>query len=295
MPPLVAVFSLIAAVLYTFGVLCLKRATRWHPGPWKVTFVCNLATTVLFFPLLLLDGPPIDWSLIWQPFICAVLFVGGQVLVVIALTRGDVSIATPLMGLKILMVTLITIAVSGADSIEGLGSLLMAALLATIAVGLLGTGGERHRRSNLIETVITSIAAAGCYAAFDVGLQSWGRDWGATRLMPVVMILQGLLSLCLIPMFRGSLRTIERAAWPSIGIGAFIMALQACFLTMTMAAYGYAPEANVVFSTRGLWTVLLIWCLGHWFSKEEQNQGRRVMTRRLIGAALMSIAVLLVI
>ncbi|MEM9643767.1 MAG: hypothetical protein AAF989_02140 [Planctomycetota bacterium] len=295
MPPIVATYSLVAAIVYTLGVLCLKRATEWNPGPWRVTFLCNVATTLLFLPLWLLPGPDIDWSRWWEPAAVALLFVAGQILVVVALSRGDVSIATPLLGLKILLVTgLCLIAADKSDSQET-WKLVSAATTATLAVGLLGTTGSGGKRRRLVETVITSFGAAACYAVFDVGLQILGPDWGTTRLMPAVMTWSGILSCSFIPFFEKPLSALPHKSLPWVATGAFLMAAQAIFLTCTITTYGFAAQANVVYSTRGLWTVLLIWSFGHVFSKQENAQDAGTLFRRLIGAALLSFAVLLVL
>ncbi|MCG8650763.1 MAG: hypothetical protein MI861_13075, partial [Pirellulales bacterium] len=88
--------SLLASVLYTLGVLCLKRSTQWQPGPWLTTFLCNMITVVAFLPLFAFGGAIPSLGQLWQPALVGALFLAGQVLVVLALTHGDVSIATPI-------------------------------------------------------------------------------------------------------------------------------------------------------------------------------------------------------
>ncbi|QDV63315.1 hypothetical protein Mal65_24570 [Crateriforma conspicua] len=300
MSSIATVFVLSAALLYTVAVLCLKRATDWRPGPWRVTFLCNWATTILFAPLWLWGDTPVDWSLWWQPILIATLFVGGQALVVVALNLGDVSIATPLMGLKILIVTAITLTVSWLGYGDGkipsdAWKLITAAVLSTVAVAMLGASGAGGHHRRLLLTAAASIGAAVCYAIFDCLLQYWGPVWSTTRLMPLVMGWAGVLSIGLVPFFSAPLRRLEPAALPWIAGGAFLMALQAVFLTCTISTWGHAAEANVLYSSRGLWAVVLIWMVGHWFSKSEQAAGGKVMTQRLIAAGLLSIAIVLVV
>jgi hypothetical protein len=43
-----------------------------------------------------------------------------------------------------------------------------------------------------------------------------------------------------------------------------------------------------------LWSVVLVWVVGHWFGNVERSVGRAVMTRRLLGAAILLGAVFLV-
>ena len=92
--------SLLASLLYTVGVLFLKRSTRWKFDPWRLTFICNLVTAVAFLPLLSLGGTIPSLVQLWQPILVALLFLSGQVFTIVALSRGDVSVATPMLGLK---------------------------------------------------------------------------------------------------------------------------------------------------------------------------------------------------
>ena len=51
---------------------------------------------------------------------------------------------------------------------------------------------------------------------------------------------------------------------------------------------------NVLYTTRGVWGVLLVWVFGHWFANTERSLGPAVLTRRLIGAILLLAAIALV-
>lgn len=57
------------------------------------------------FPLLtVLGGTMQPLSLFWQPAIVGFLFLSGQLLTFLAVHRGDVSIAAPVLGVKVLIV-----------------------------------------------------------------------------------------------------------------------------------------------------------------------------------------------
>ena len=55
------------------------------------------------------------------------------------------------------------------------------------------------------------------------------------------------------------------------------------------------PAVNVVYSVRGLFSVLLVWWVGHWFTNTESHAGRRVLLARLAGAVAMLGAIALVL
>ena len=48
-----------------------------------------------------------------------------------------------------------------------------------------------------------------------------------------------------------------------------------------------ATAINIVFNSRGLWSVLLVWVVGHWFGNLEREQGTAVMVSRFAGSMLL--------
>ena len=140
-------------------------------------------------------------------------------------------------------------------------------------------------------TVALSLLAALCYALFDVLVQKWSPDWGAGRFLPVMFGMCAVLSLGFIPLFRHSLLEIPRAAWPWLGGGSLFIGFQALSLVTALAVFGDATSMNVVYSARGLWSVVAVWLVGHWFGNRERNIGPNVMRMRLIGAGLMTAAI----
>ena len=98
-----------------------------------------------------------------------------------------------------------------------------------------------------------------------------------------------------IPKFPGPLSQINRPAWPWLLGGSFVLAAQAIIFISSLAYFRNATAANVVYSSRGLWSVALVWLVGHWFGNREQQLGAAILRWRLIGAALMLVAIVLVL
>src|SRR4051812_7814796 len=110
--PLHLFFPLLSSLLYVAAALSLKRATGAGAGVWRSTFVLNIVAAACFGALLPLgarSGP----KPLWQPGTLALLFVAGQVLTMVALNRGDVSVATPVIGLKVVFVAMFVALVVG--------------------------------------------------------------------------------------------------------------------------------------------------------------------------------------
>src|SRR4051812_40280038 len=98
---------LACALIYVVGALAAKRATALGVDVGRIIFVSNVAMAVLFLPVWLRSGgdmhPLADY---WRPAITALLFFGGQAFTFLALSRGDVSVTTPVMGTKVILVAL---------------------------------------------------------------------------------------------------------------------------------------------------------------------------------------------
>ena len=88
---------------------------------------------------------------------------------------------------------------------------------------------------------------------------------------------------------------IPRAAWPWLVSGCFLIAVQSLAFVMVIVKFRNATATNVIYSSRGLWSVLLVWALGHWFANREQHLGAKVLRWRLAGALLMMTAIALVV
>ena len=78
-------------------------------------------------------------------------------------------------------------------------------------------------------------------------------------------------------------------------MGVALLGTQSIVFVSAIATHGKATAANVVYASRGLLTVALVWFVGHWFSNLDQHLGARIMRWRLMGAALMLAAIVLVI
>src|SRR5688572_33447250 len=105
--PFHLILPLAAAVVYVAAALFLKRATESGVGVWRLTRACNFVAAIFFAPLWLLGGT-FPSGLWWQPAAVALIFILGQVLTMLALRIGDVSITTPVLGVKVVLVALLT-------------------------------------------------------------------------------------------------------------------------------------------------------------------------------------------
>lgn len=282
---------LASSVIYVVGALLVRRAADLGVGVWRTTFVSNVVSGLCFLPLLALGGSDRPWSEAWQPGLIALLLVFGQVTGFLALARGEVTVATPVMGMKPVMVAALTPVLLG---LAVPTRLWWAAGLSAAGIGFLHLAGGR-RQGRMGYSVGFGLLAAAAFATFDVLIQKWGPAWGAGRLLPLVMGLGAILSFGLIPLFREPLWRIPKPAWQPLMGGALCIAAQGLLLITGVALFGDATAVNVVYSLRSLWIIVAVWSIGHWFHSGEQVLGSKVLGGRLAGAALMTVAVVLAV
>jgi len=286
------VLPLLGAFVFTFGALLLKRASGLGAGLWRTAFVCNCIASVLFCSLLALGGPPIRTELLWQPLCLTLCLFTGMIAQFLALEKGDVSVAVPVLGLKVVAVAVATPLLTN-DRVDA--RLWAAVLLSAVGIVVLNRKQDGRRPHNVGITLLASGFAAATFGIFDVLVQRWGPAWGVGRLLPIVYGLNGIFSLLLIPKFRAPLSALPRQTWKWLLPASCLLALQSILFVGAVAVYGKATMANVIYSSRGLLSILTVWLVGHWFSNLEQGLGRRTLAWRLLGAALMLSAIILVV
>lgn len=282
--------SLFSAMLYAVGAMLVKRSSDLGVGIWRTTFVSNVITALVFQPLWLLGGT-FHADLLWQPALVALCYLAGQWLTLFSLDRGDVSVATPVLGVKIILVAFF-VTLLGGEEVKP--QFWLAATLATASVALLNrrTGAQHH---HIGVTIVTAGLGAAAFALFDVLVRRWSPAWGAGTFLPIMLGMVGVSAFGFVPLFREPLRAVARPAWPWLLGGAVALAVQSVVFVFAIAKFGNVTAANVVYSSRGLWSVVAVWLVGHWFTNREQQLGAGVLRWRLAGAALMMAAIALVL
>lgn len=282
---------LLCAFLYPLGTLLMKRALDKGVGI-PATLVANFWCMAFVFAFTIpFEARPVPWDLWWQPLLIGLTSFAGQGCAILAFAGGDLTIATPALGSKVLMVALLT------ELFLGLTVPLpwwIAASFSFAAVFLLQAGAP-HARRGAARTLAFSLMAAAFFAVGDVLIQKWAPVWGAFHFLPIMALATAVYSLALIPLMKAPRLALVLPGWKWLIGGSLVLGLQSLILTAVIAVYGKVTLVNIVFSSRGLWNFLLIWFLGHWFRNSERMEaGPGVMRRRLIGAALMFAAIVIV-
>ncbi len=285
---------IVCAGLYVVAALMIKRASALGVGTWRIGFLANWCMFLVYLPWGLWQpgetGPLA--ATYWQPALNGLLFLAGQTFIFLALHKGDVSVTTPVMGTKVLMVALLSLLLhAGTVPLRWWAG----AALSTAAVALLHFGEPHAGRGRVGRTVLLAGLSALSFSLSDVLLQKWAGSWGSGRYLAVMFLFTALYTFAFVPFFRAPLWALDRRAWLWTGGGALLLAINNAGVALSIAVWKTATAINILYSLRGLISVGLVWAIGHWFANDERHLAPAVFRTRLAGAALMLVAVVLVL
>ncbi|MFO0818222.1 MAG: hypothetical protein U1A77_09795 [Pirellulales bacterium] len=291
--PLFLLFPLFSSVVFVLGMMLGKRAITAGASPWTSTFLSNFWLAIAWVAIGVSQGTVLPVEAWWQAALVGLAFVCGQMFNFLAFQHGDVSVATPVFGVKVIVVALILAVVSD-ESISG--RIWFGAALAALGVGVMQSGARSSSQGPLtlwraFATVLLALLSATSLSLFDVGLQTWGRKWGAATFLPAVFIASGLFSCGFLPWCDRPSRLRYLGVLGPMVACTVLIAVQAMSMSYSLGQFGDATRINIVYALRGLWAVGLSWLLAHSLGTNEAHLSPRVMLLRLVGAALVTTAV----
>ena len=246
------------------------------------------ASAFVFPGLAVLGGTMQPVTMLWQPAIIGGLFIAGQLFTFLAVHRGDVSVAAPVMGIKVLIVPAATpLFVDHTLSAR----VWIAAAIAVMGIVFVQARDASIERSRILASVGFALLAACSMTLFDLLIQRWAPAWGAGYFLPIAVGCAALLSLLFLPLADKPSKVKEKVALRPLAIGGGLMAVQAIGMTLTIGMFGDATRVNIVYSLRGLWGVVLTWILTHSAGKTATAAQHRTMALRLVGAILIGVSV----
>ncbi|MFV1994541.1 MAG: EamA family transporter, partial [Verrucomicrobiales bacterium] len=276
---------MVSAMLYPVASLFLRQAIERGAGLTRVIFISNFGIAAAFLPLLFAPHEAPNWPGLGWPLLTGAAFFLGQSFTILAIRVGDVSIQAPIMGTKTVFVA-IGAYFFLAEPVPP--ALWVGAGITAVAVFLLGSS-DRGGMHTVGRCIVYSLLAAGFYGITDILVVAHSFDFSA---IPFAIIMTGTnaaLSLTLIPTFRKKLGEMRSEAWTPLVTGSLIIGFQAALLFIALAYYGRATAMNILYSTRGLWGVVIVWSAGAFFANRElERVGPGVMRKRLAGALLLT-------
>lgn len=279
-----------SSLLVIVGLLLLKRAQGRGVSTWTVIILVCCSSAAVFPALTLLGGTMQPASMLWQPACIGALFLAGQAFMLLAVKYGDVSIAAPVLGIKVLLVPAMgTVLIGEIPELQ----IWLAAGVATLGIGFVQVTDASIDRSAVLTSVVFALLGAVAMTLFDLLIQRWAPAWGAGYFLPIAFAFAALFSLPLLPLANRPAALVQQGTITILVIAALLMALQAIGMTFTLAQFGDATRVNIVYSLRGIWGVALTWLLAQQTGTAIQHPSTRTMLMRLAGALLIGVSVVL--
>ena len=280
-------------MVYAAGTLFLKRALELGQPPRRVLVGSNLAMGLCFLPLLFWAKVPQESFPVWMwvmPPWCSLMFFLGQVGTFRALAGGDVSVATPVLGSKVVLT-----AVGSALLLPGpvptkfwIGS-----ALCSLGVALLSWSGGAKKKGAW-RAVAWGLVAAASFSLTDVLVAKAAPQIGLALFGPLMMSGLVVLSVLVLPVsVWGGLAHGLGRGWLVSGV--IFVGVQAVGVLAGIVISGDPIGVNVVYALRGLWSVGLVFWLGSWVGNQEAGLPGRVLGTRALGAGLLFGAVLAIL
>ncbi|MCA9059471.1 MAG: hypothetical protein KDA85_13280 [Planctomycetaceae bacterium] len=301
--PWYLLMPLASSMVFVLAMMLVKRAIERGTSPWTGTFLANVWLAIGWGALALVRGKIVGPAVWDEAALIALLFVLGQLFTYLAFQFGDVSVATPIFGVKILMVAVLNAILTDNPLSRNIW---IGALLATTGVALVQVrpraairrdasvtvAAVSHETRRLILTVVMALSAAFSLSCFDLLLQNWGTQYNTAEFLPAVFILTAVFSVVFLPWVDRPAALQTKGALRWILGGTVLMAIQALGMCVALSTFGDSTRVNIVYALRGLWGVILTWLLARWLGGNEAMLGSRVMLIRLGGAILLTAAVL---
>lgn len=290
--PVYLLMPMIAAVVYAVGALFFKEAFRRGAGTLH-TFVATSWIMALFFvPFIFWETKAIQWNLIHCPLLTGFAFFIGHWITFTAIRVGDISLVTPVMGTKSIFVAFFAWLVFQKEVAGGMWT---AAVLTAVAVYILGKTDLKPLKNRMPLATGLTIASSACFGLCDALVQEWAIQFGVKSFLSLLFLTVALLSSCLVPFFEKPLCQLEKGTLGWLLTGAVLTGLQAIFIALSVSLYHNATGVNVVYSSRGLWAIVLVWLSARVIGKTTEETDARKLLLRFTGATLMCVAILLAI
>lgn len=289
------VFPLLSSILFVLAATYARKATSLGVTPYTATALSNFTLAVIWLIIGLTQDAWIPVEAWWQAVWIGAAFVSGQLATYLAFRLGDVSLATPVFGVKIIMVAFM----SSMLAEQGITfSVWIAAALATLGVAVIQFGASANSETKLTArraafSIGFALLAATLLSIFDIAVQRAGKEYGALPFLSTMFVSVGLLSVGLLPWTNSlaHIRSIGASKW--LLLAAAFMAAQGLSVTYALGQFGDATRINIVYSLRGLWSVLFAWIAVKCFSQSAGGMSRSTLLYRLIGAVMVTLAIVI--
>jgi drug/metabolite transporter (DMT)-like permease len=160
-------------------------------------------------------------------------------------------------------------------------------------LGIFLTGWKDLRKSRANTAAIgLCLASSAGFAAGDVILQEWVPRYGGFTFMVIIAgIIAAFSAVWVLVWDRPALRVASEHRKP-LFYGSFTLVLQSIGMGAALGFFNDAARVNVVYGSRGLWSILLVWLIGGWFGNRERHSDPEALKWRTFGCLTVTAAII---
>ncbi len=285
-----SVFALpfLAAALYSSSVILAKLASNTgRMAPTSILFLNNFAIWLVYLPMLFFPDVSVGWPTLWKSIIIGLFFSMGNYATFLCAYKGELSLMTPIMGVKILFVLLFSRLIIGN---ELPGTMLLSGFICCTAVFLMGYAPKKAGTKPGRERATYALAMWACasYAMCDVLFQKFSEAEDPILLLCICNFIP-LVST--IPFIRRFVRDVRYMSVRSLSLGtvsALLMVGEATVLVLAITGGVGAALCNILYNTRSIISIVLVYILGNFYP--ELNELSRASAIQRIAASVMILA-----
>ncbi len=285
-------FPFIAAALYCVSVIFVKFASRNRElSGISVLVMTNLLSGLVFIPQIFFESQLPPMSIIWQPLIASAFCAVGNIATFICAEKGEISLMTPIMGIKILIVIMLARLFLDIDLPH---AITISGAICCVAIFIMGYSRDSLNSKKLLLTFFLAITACASYAACDILMQKYAHNFTRGAMLSLTTIMIPLSIIPLIPRFA---REVRLASYTTISIGfasATFMVVEMYMMFLSITGEVGAPLCNILYNTRGLMAITFVYFLGKRFASLRELSNASA-TQRAVGATMILIAVAIVL
>lgn len=281
-----SILPIIAALFYSLSVVLVKVASR-EGGVRSTSMLAatNIMLAAVFLPITLCGELPPAGEL-WKPLIIGVFFALANYTTFLCAHYGEVSLMTPIMGVKVLLVF------AAASVIAGVACspiMLAAGVMCCVAVFIMGFDKSSLAGGKLLPTVALALATCTFYALCDVLVCFLGKSFDPFAFLGMTSVVLVVSSLPFIPQMCADFRPSNKAFGSGLAAAAF-MAFESMLMFRALAGGLDAGLCNIFYNTRGLMSIALVYFLANKYP-ELEKLSRASAQRRVFGSIMILVAV----
>ncbi len=281
-------FPVLAAACYALGVIAVKYASKSKTiSGVSLLAMNNLFSGAVFIPQIFFAPDLPEFSIIWQPLLAGAFCAAGNLATFICAERGEVSLMTPIMGVKILFVLIFSNVMLQTRLPF---SIMISGAICCAAVFIMGASKSKLNRQKFRFTVFLALSACASYAACDVLMQKYAPNFSTRAMLALTTVAMPVSVIPLIPKLIGELKKSnpETIAFGSFSSVLLVGESYLMFISIT-GAVG-AAMSNILFNTRGIIAIALIFAFGT-KSMKIRELDRHLAMRRAFGAAMILLSI----